>query len=238
VLKSNFSVKRPTAAGGIRLLQPSFGGLLCTVFFMISLPICTQSVESTLARSGYSEEHKDAIIAFFVEMEDSDIPAELLLPKLEEGFAKSVSAPRVLLVLRREAGNLQRTRGLMLRSETGRRLLADPASWARTANLLAVGVSEVEIEELIALCKRRNEGFRPVTYLYVAVREWGIGRGTAFDLLRALVESPIPPDSYMGVLDLLANGRRRRIPPEELVQRIQQNLERTNSIKELERWIY
>jgi hypothetical protein len=205
---------------------------------MISLPIYAQSVESALARSGYSEVHRDAIIAFFAETEDSDIPAELLLPKLEEGIAKSVPAPRVLLALRREAENLRRTRALMLRSDAGERLLADPASWARTANLLAVGVSEGEVEELIALCKRRNEGFRPATYLYVAVREWGLDRGPAFDLIRALVESSIPPDSYMGVMDLLAGGRRRRIPPEELVQRIQQNLEHANSIKELERWIY
>jgi hypothetical protein len=205
---------------------------------MISLPICAQSVESALARSDYSEGHKDAIVAFFAETEDSDIPAELLLPKLEEGIAKSVPAPSVLQALRREVENLQRTRALMLRSDTGERLLADPASWARTANLLAVGVSEGEIEELIALCKRRNEGFRPATYLYVAVREWGLARGPAIDLVSALVESSIPPDSYIGVMDLLASGRRRRITPEELVQRIQQNLEHANSIKELERWIY
>jgi hypothetical protein len=42
----------------------------------------------------------------------------------------------------------------------------------------------------------------------------------------------------MGVMDLLAGGRRRRIAPEELVQRIREHLEHVNSIKELEKWIY
>jgi hypothetical protein len=229
---------RPLAAGGKRLPQPSFIAFLCAAFLVISLPICAQSVESTLARSGYSEAHKDSINTFFAEAERSDIPVELLLPKLEEGIAKGIAAQRVLDALRREAENLRLSRSLMLRSEGGERLLADPASWARTANLLAVGVSDEEIEELIALCSRRIEGFRPATYLYVAVLEWGLAGNSAFDLIGALLSSSVPPDSYLGVMDLLANGRRRRIAPEELVQRIQQHLEHTNSIKELEKWIY
>ena len=231
-------MKSPVAAGGRRLPQPSFIVFLCAAFLVISLPICAQSVESALARSGYSEAQKDSIVTFFEETEDSDIPAELLLPKLEEGIAKGIPAPRVLGALRREAENLRRTRALMLRSDGGELLLADPASWARTANLLAVGVPEEEIGELIALCNRRIEGFRPATYLYVAVLEWGLAREPALDLIGALLASSIPPENYMGVMDLLASGRRRRIAPEELVQRIQRHLDHVNSIKELEKWIY
>jgi len=231
-------VKSPVAAGGRRLPQPSFIVFLCAAFLVIGLPICAQSVESALARSGYSEAQKDSIVTFFEETEDSDIPAELLLPKLEEGIAKGIPAPRVLGALRREAENLRRTRALMLRSDGGELLLADPASWARTANLLAVGVPEEEIGELIALCNRRIEGFRPATYLYVAVLEWGLAREPALDLIGALLASSIPPENYMGVMDLLASGRRRRIAPEELVQRIQRHLDHVNSIKELEKWIY
>jgi hypothetical protein len=171
-------------------------------------------------------------------MENSDIPTALLLPKLEEGIAKGISAPRVLGALEREAENLRRTRALMLRSQGGQALLADPASWARTANLMVMGVSEEEIEELIVLCAPRIEGYRPATYLYVAVLEWGLAKRSAFDLLEALLVSTIPPDSYMGIMDLLAGGRRRRIAPEELAQRIQQHLEHAISIKELEKWIY
>ena len=231
-------MKQLIAAGNVRFPQPPFIGILCAAFLVISLPISAQGVESALARSGYSEAQKDSIITFFAEIEESELPVELLLPKLEEGIAKRIPAPRVLDALKREAESLRRTRALILRSEEGERLLADPASWARTANLLAVGVSEEEIEKLIALCDRRTEVFRPATYLYVAVLEWGLARKPAFDLIGALIDSSIPPDSYMGVMDLLANGRRRRIAPEELVQRIQEHLEHANSIKELEEWIY
>jgi len=238
VWRPSLSVKRHFAVGGTRFPRPSFTSLLCTALLVASLPVCAQSVESALNRSGYSQDHKDTIIIFFAEVEESDIPADLLVPKLEEGIAKGIPASRVLGALRREAENLGRARALMLRSEEGKRLLADPASWARTANLVAVGASTEEIEELIALCNRRSECFRPATYLYVAALQWGLASETALDLIGAVVVSSIPPDSYMGVMDLLAGGRRRRIPPEQLVPRIQRHLEHANSIKELEQWIY
>lgn len=231
-------MKKTTAAGAIRVPQPLFIFILGAVLLVIGLPIYAQSVESALERSGYSQTHKHSIITFFAEAEQSEIPADLLLPKLEEGIAKGIPAPRVLGALMKEADDLLRTRALMLRSEEGRRLLADPASWARAANLLSVGVGEDEIEQLIALCGARIQGFRPASYLYVAVVEWGLPGDTSLDLIGALLSSSIPPDSYMGVMDLLAIGRRRRIAPEELVQRIQQHLGRAKSIKELEKWIY
>lgn len=231
-------MKKSMAAGGIRLPQPTFIFILCAAALVVGLPASAQSVESALERSGYSETHKHSIVTFFAEAEQSDIPADLLLPKLEEGIAKGIPAPRVLEALMKEADNLRRTRALLLSSGEGERLLADPASWARAANLLAIGIAEEEIEELISLCDPRIEGFRPATYLYVAVLEWGLPRNPALDLIGALLASSIPPDSYMGVMDLLAIGRRRRIAPEELVQRIQQHLEHAKSIKELEKWIY
>jgi hypothetical protein len=231
-------LKKTIAAGDVRLPQPLFIFILCAALFVIGPPIYAQSVESALERSGYSQPQKHSIIAFFAEAEQSEIPPDLLLPKLEEGISKGIPAPGVLGALMQEADNLLRTRGLLLRSEEGRRLLADPASWARAANLLSVGVAEDEIEQLIALCGARIEGFRPASYLYVAVMEWGLSGDSSLDLIGALLSSSIPPDSYMGVMDLLAIGRRRRIAPEELVQRILQHLGRAKSIKELEKWIY
>jgi hypothetical protein len=231
-------VKGPFAAGGIRFPQPSFIGLFCAAFLVICLPLRAQSVTSALARSAYSEVHKDAIGAFFAQAGEAGVPAELLLPKLEEGIAKGIPAPRVLEALEREAENLRRSRAVILHSEGGERLLADPAAWARTANLLAVGMREEQVEELIALCGRRIEGFRPATYLYVAAVDWGLAQKPALDLIGALLASPIPPSSYMGVMDLLAGGRRRRISPEEIIQRIRQHLDHATSIKELEKWIY
>jgi hypothetical protein len=204
---------------------------------LIELPIHAQSVQSALERSRYSEAEKESIITFFDLAESAGIPHELLLPKLEEGIAKGIPAQRVLEALRRESENLQRTRS-MLANSGGEQLLADPASWARTANLLAMGISEAQIQRLVALCGRHTEGYRPATYLYVAVAEWGLEEETAFELIAALLSSSIPPESYMGVMDLLAGGRRRRISPEELVQRIIQHLEHSKTTKELEKWIY
>jgi hypothetical protein len=213
-------------------------GVLCAAFLTIALPVFPQSVESALARSGYTAVQKESIAAFFREVEDAGIPSEMLLPKLEEGIAKGVPAPRVLRALEREAENLVETRALLLGSAAGERLLEDPASWARAANLLAVGVSEGEIEELVALCGGRCAGFRPASYLYVALREWGLDMEPALDLIGSLLASSIAADEYMGVMDLLAGGRRRRIPPEELIQRIRDNVKEASSIKELETWIY
>jgi hypothetical protein len=212
--------------------------VLCTALLLCALPIGAQSVESALARSRYSEAQKDTIIHLFTQAEDSGIPAGLLLPKLEEGIAKGVPASRMVQALRRELQHLEQARALLLQSSAEKYWLSDTAFWARTANLVAVGVSDGEIERLIELCTRHPEGYRPATYLYVAIQDWGLDREPAFDLIGSLLASSIPPDSYMGVLDLLAGGRRRRIPPEELVQRIRENLEHVTSIKDLEKWIY
>ncbi|UCF99379.1 MAG: hypothetical protein JSV89_07525 [Spirochaetaceae bacterium] len=229
---------KPFPAGSAGFPRPWLIGFLCAVLLLISSTVCAQTVETTLARSGYSEAHKDSIIAFFAQIENDGIPGEMLLPKLEEGIAKRVPAPKVLAALKRESENLQQARELILRIEGGERLLADRAYWARTANLLATDVSAAEIERLIVLCRTRIEGFRPASYLYVAMLNWGLSGEPAFDLIATLLASALPPDSYMGVMDLLATGRRRRIPPEELIRRIQEHLQHASTIKELEKWIY
>jgi len=73
--------------------------------------------------------------------------------------------------------------------------------------------------------------FRPTTYLYAALKEWGLGQEPSFSLIGALLRSSISADSFMGVMDLLATGRRRRIAPEE-------HLKQVKRIGELEKWIY
>lgn len=231
-------MKTTTAAGGRSFPQRVLLPVLCTALFLCTLPIGAENVESALARSRYSETQKDTIILLFTQAEDSGIPAALLLPKLEEGIAKGVPASKMVQALRRELQYLERARALLRQSPVEEYWFSDTAFWARTANLLAVGVSDGEIERLIQLCTRHPQGYRPATYLYVAIQDWGLDREPAFDLIGSLLASSIPPDSYLGVLDLLAGGRRRRIPPEELVQRIRENLEQATSIKELEKWIY
>ncbi len=233
---------RLIAAGSRRFPQSTFVGCVAVLFLLAIFPVSGQNVESgltkTLEKSRYSDSQKASIISFFAETDRADIPVELLVPKLEEGIAKRVSAQRVLDALKRERDGLLNARALILRVEGGEGVLADRASWARTANLLAGGVSETEIEGLILLCHSRVGDFRPATYLYVALREWGLGQAPSFSLISALLSSSISADSFMGVMDLLATGRRRRIAPEELVQRIEEHLKQVKTIEELEKWIY
>lgn len=231
-------MNRLAAAGSIRFPQPLFIALACILFLSVGFKGSAQTVDSALGQSTYSESQKSAITALFTRIEQSGIPVELLLPKLEEGIAKRVPARRVLEVLEREAESLGEARALILGIEGGRRLLSDRASWARTANLLAGGFSREEIATLIGVCVSREGVFRPATYLYVALTDWGLTPDTALDLIGALLDSSISPDSYMGVMDLLASGRRRRIEPEELVQRIREHLGHVTTIEELEKWIY
>jgi hypothetical protein len=231
-------VKKPAAEGSVRLPQPLLIGLVCIFFLSAGSMASAQTVESALGKSTYSQSHKSAITSFFTGIEQDGIPIELLLPKLEEGIAKGVPAPRVLDVLAREAESLGEARALILRVPGGRRLLSDRASWARTANLLAGDFSQEEIETLIGLSVSRVEVFRPATYLYAALTDWGMVEDSALELVAALLDSSISPDSYMGVMDLLAAGRRRRIAPEELVQRIREHLDHATTIEELRKWIY
>jgi hypothetical protein len=229
-------VKKRIAAGSQRFPQPLFIG--CILLLFVGFLGSTQTIESTLGRSTYSESQKSEIKAFFSRAEQTGIPLELLLPKLQEGIAKRVPAHRVLTVLETEAESLAEARTLLLRIEGGQMVLSDRASWARTANLLAGGIPRGEIEALIELCVSRAGTYRPATYLYVALTEWGLGRKPALDLSASLIDSSISPDRYMGVMDLLTTGRRMRIAPEELVQRIQEHLDHVTRVEELEKWIY
>jgi hypothetical protein len=229
-------VKKLVTAGGIRFPQLLFIGTI--LFLSVGFIGSAQTVQSALASSSYSESQKIEITAFFTGIEQTGIPVELLLPKLQEGIAKRISARRVLSALEREAASLAEARTLLLGAEGGKQILSDRASWARTANLLAGGFSREEIETLIELCTPRTVTFRAATYLYVALCEWGLALEPALDLIAALLDSSIPPDRYMGVMDLLTTGRRKRIAPEELVQRIQAHLGSVNTLEELEKWIY
>ena len=229
-------MKKRIAAGSRSFPQPLFIG--CLLFLFVGSLGSAQTVDSVLGKSPYSESQKNEITAFFTRMEHAGIPSELLVPKLQEGIAKRVAAHRVLAVLETEAQNLGEARTLLLHMEGGQAVLSDRASWARTANLLSGGIPRDEIEALVDLCVARVGSYRPATYLYVALSEWGLDGQRASELIAALLTSSIPPDRYMGVMDLLVTGRRRRIAAEELVRRIQEHVGQVTRLEELEKWIY
>jgi len=231
-------VIRPIAAGSCRFPRPVFVCCLVIFFLIVTFTVSGQSVESILGRSGFSDTQKASLIEFFAETDNADIPSELLLPKLEEGIAKGKTAAKVINALDRERNSLRKARSLILSVKGGEKLLSDRASWARAANLLASGISEGEIKDLVFACRSRTEEFRSASYLYIAAKQWGLAQESAFDLTSALLDSSISGNNFLGLIDLLTNGRRRRIAPEELVQRIQRNLQHVNTIEELEKWIY
>lgn len=194
-----------------------------------------QSLEAALARSRFSPEQQRAIAEQFREAALQGIPVSLLLPRLEEGIAKKVPAARLQEALRGQAGLLLEARALLVGTPGGEALLADPASWARTANLLAGALPAAEVRRLAGFCAKRPADYRQATSLYLSLVEWGLDRGKAQELLGALLDSRLPGESFPGVMEILVEGRRQRLAPEELVRRLLLQLPNTVSMEELKR---
>jgi len=194
-----------------------------------------QSLETALARSRFPPEQQRAIEEQFREAALQGIPVSLLLPRLEEGIAKKVPAARLQEALRGQAGLLLEARALLVGTPGGEALLADPASWARTANLLAGALPAAEVRRLAGFCAKRPADYRQATSLYLSLVEWGLDRGKAQELLGALLDSRQPGESFPGVMEILVEGRRQRLAPEELVRRLLLHLPDTVSMEELKR---
>jgi len=194
-----------------------------------------QSLEAALARSRFSPEQQRAIEEQFREAALQGIPLSLLLPRLEEGIAKKVPAARLQEALRGQTGLLLEARALLVGTPGGEALLADPASWARTANLLAGALPAAEVRRLAGFCAKRPADYRQATSLYLSLVEWGLDRGKAQELLGALLDSRLPGESFPGVMEILVEGRRQRLAPEELVRRLLLHLPDTVSMEELKR---
>jgi hypothetical protein len=192
-----------------------------------------QEVGALLDRAPYEKPSKEAIRRLFDRAQAQSIPADLLLPRLEEGLAKKVAPARLLQALERELDYLERARAILLEVEEGPRLLLDSASWARTANLLAAGTAEAEVRHLVRLWRARWPDYRPATWLYAALLRWGLSRPAALALLEALQASVLPGDSFAGIQDLLLEGRRLRLQPEELADRMVRRMPQVRSVEEL-----
>jgi hypothetical protein len=215
----------PLLAGALLLLLP-FG------------VAAADDLAGALGRSGYGRSERAEIERFFQEAERWGIPEGLLLPRLEEGVAKRVGCTRLLSALKLEREHLLEARSLLERTHGGEVLLADAAAWARTANLLAAGVSPEEVEALADASRARPGDFRGASYLYVALRDWGLPPELSLALARDVLASALRGESFPGILDLLGEGRRRRLAPEEIVARIREQLRRAHSLEELRELLY
>ena len=226
------------------LLRRALPTVVFTVLLAVPVAAPAQEAQGTpldevLARSGYSAEDARALRRLFEDARGDGIPAELLLPRLEEGVAKRVPAVRVGTVLRQNLEQLREARALLGGLDGGEALLADSAAWLRTANLRAAGVPAADITAIAAAAQGRRGDYRQATALYVSSVDWGISREDSRGLAVAALASPIPGESFAGLIELLTAGRRQRLAPEELLRRIREQLPQVQSLEQLqERVLY
>ena len=206
--------------------------LLAVLFFPVR--VNADDFSQALRKSPYTEQQRNSLGMLFAEAVEKNIPQELLVPRLEEGIAKKVPYPRLVRALRDELNRLEQARDILLGVEAGRVLAADVASWARTANLLALGVTAREIRYLAGASIGRWGDYRDATVLFVSLIDWGIDREAALALAGAALESPLEGGSFVGIMDLLVTGRRLRLDPERLARIMVRELPSVRDIEDLE----
>lgn len=212
-----------------------FFTVAAAVLLVAAQPALAESVEQVLEASGYSTSHSNAIGAIFEEARREGVPTELLLPRLQEGLAKRVPASRVAQALEADLGNLIRARSVLNEVPGGNRFLDDSGRWARAANLLAAGRRESEVKALATASASRPEAFRPASALYVSVIHWGLDEPAALALVQAAVDSSLSTSAFPGIAELIAEGRRKRIRPSQLVERLVVGLGQSANLEELRR---
>lgn len=191
------------------------------------------NIQSVLQKSGYSQSQREAINRVIVEAEKDGIPQELLLPRLEEGIAKKVAGEKMLEALRDDIRRLREAREILMEVEGGWTLIEDRSSWARTANLLAGGASPQEVKQIAASSRNRWKDYRSATYLFFSLIQWGLAREISLKLTMAVLQSSITGEEFPGILDLLVEGRRLRIQPETVAERIRNVLPEIKTLEEL-----
>ncbi len=197
------------------------------------LPLGAEGLQSLLERSGYTASAREEIRILFARAGKEGVPEALLLPRLAEGLAKKISAPRLQAALRQHLAQLRQARALLEQVPGGERIAGDEASWARTANLIAAGVQPGDLARLVQAGAARPEAYRPATYVYASLIAWGLQVDEALALVEALLSSPLPADQFAAVPELLAQGRRLRVAPEELVRRLLEELPHADGIERL-----
>jgi hypothetical protein len=216
------------------LLACLLGGLS----FLSPQSLRADDLKGALDRGGFQNGERRQIEELFDQASAQGIPEGILLPRLQEGVAKAATAERLLAALARERDLLLQARELLLGTEGGAQQMEDPASWARTANLLNIGLPAEQLGVLILASAPRPADYRPASYLYVALLQWGIGPEAALALVRAALSSSLPGRDFPGLVDLLTEGRMRRIPVEQTLEQLARELPRAAGLQALRRRLY
>jgi len=202
-------------------------------FFFSTVTAFSENTEFIIQNSYLSESYKEAIMTELKNAIDDGIPENLLEPRIREGIAKGAEGERILQVLRNEIQLLKKARVILLSVHGGKKLLKDEASWARTANLLSIGISEEEIKTIVEACQKRWRDYRSATYLYASLIRWKLSREKSLKLIEAVLKSSLKGEDFTGIIETLIEGRRLHIPPEKMAERIIATLPDINSAEEL-----
>ena len=213
-------------------LQQTIAALL--LLLVVGTPLAAQSLDELVERGSFSPEQREEVADLFADAEAAGVPTELLLPRLAEGLAKRVPSARILAALRDRVSSLLDAR-VFLREIDAYGLLADPASWARTANLLDAQLDEGAVAVVARAAAERPATFRPATALLASLVEWGLDETEATALSAATAVSDIDPADYPVVVDILAEGRVLRIDVADIVERLLETLPEATSARSLRR---
>jgi len=197
----------------------------------------SSKVEGILREHGYSESDMQGVLKVFRGAEKGGLPGDMLVPRVQEGVAKGVPAPRLQAALKKDIDYLMSARRLFAEAEAEEVFLNREGQWKRAANMLAAGFGSDELATLIQICKVDPEKFRPISLLYASLSTWGLSKEDGLLVTKALVSSSISTEEYEGILDLYRTARRERIRPEELTKRIAARAGSSKSVEELKRMI-
>jgi hypothetical protein len=190
-------------------------------------------LDSILRESSFSAAEEVEIRSVFTQADRARIPRDLLLPRLAEGTAKRVRFERLVVVLRSWQQNLGSARTFLEAVAGGQALISEPASWQLTATLLEGGAAGADVQALAAAAGGRPVSYRGGGLLYAALVGWGAPRPAAVRATSALIRSAIPPDQFPGLISLFEQGRKLRISPDRLADRVVESLPAARTVDDL-----
>jgi hypothetical protein len=98
----------------------------------------------------------------------------------------------------------------------------------------AAGFSTRIIRSLIEMSMAESEVYQPATGLFAALTEWGLSDVQGLRVVQSVVRSNLNHDEYPQVTSLFARARQAYLSPDELIKRMESELPRVRSLKQLE----
>ena len=203
------------------------------LLFMPLSRVFSDPLDDALDNGSFTADQQTEIRTFFENSRADGIPESFLLLRLTEGINKNIPFSGIMNTLSRENKALNESLNLLRLAGYGD-LPAD-SDWQRTALLLLSGLSREEVKNLLYIFQNRQGDFRNGTKLYLALVQWGLEKKQAEKLVTAAAGSKIDAESYIGILDILSEGRRERIRMEELVERLIFEIGKTDTIEKLKK---